>query len=52
MSMPGPLELVVIFAIVLLVFGPKQIVNIAKGMGEGVREFKKALTDSGDERKV
>lgn len=44
MSMPGPLELVVIFFVVLLIFGPKQITGIAKGLGQGIREFKKAIS--------
>lgn len=44
MSMPGPWELVVIFFVVLLVFGPKQLTGIAKGLGEGIREFKKAIS--------
>lgn len=48
MSMPGPLELVVIFMVVLLIFGPKQITGIAKGLGQGIREFKKAI--SSDEK--
>jgi len=43
MSMPGPLELVVIFMVVLVIFGPKQITGIAKGLGEGIKEFKKAV---------
>ncbi len=44
MSMPGPLELVVIFVVVLLIFGPKQITGIARGLGEGIKEFKKAIS--------
>lgn len=44
MSMPGPLELVVIFLVVLLIFGPARITGIAKGLGEGIKEFKKAIS--------
>jgi sec-independent protein translocase protein TatA len=36
-------ELFVIGAAALLVFGPKRLPEWAKGLGEGVREFKKAL---------
>lgn len=43
MNMPGPLELAVIFLVVLLIFGPKQMTGIAKGLGEGIKEFKKAI---------
>ncbi|HEY1405867.1 MAG TPA: twin-arginine translocase TatA/TatE family subunit [Spirochaetota bacterium] len=47
MSMPGFGELVVIFLIVLIVFGAGRIPKIAKDLGSGVREFKKAV--SGDD---
>ena len=43
MSMPGPFELVVIFLVVLLVFGGKKLPEIGKALGEGIREFKKAI---------
>lgn len=36
-------ELLVIFVVVLLVFGPKRLPELAKGMGKGIRDFKKAL---------
>ena len=35
-------ELMVIFLIVLLIFGAKKIPEIAKGLGKGINEFKKA----------
>ncbi len=37
-------ELVVIFAVALLVFGPRRLPELAKGMGKGIRDFKKALS--------
>ena len=44
-----PLHLIVIFAIVLLVFGPKKLPEIGKGLGESIRGFKKAIsTDESD----
>ncbi|MEP7354763.1 MAG: twin-arginine translocase TatA/TatE family subunit [Acidobacteriota bacterium] len=43
----GPMELVVILAIALLMFGGKKIPEVAKGLGEGIRNFKTAL--KGDE---
>jgi sec-independent protein translocase protein TatA len=43
MSMPGPLELVVIFLVVFFLFGAKRLPEIAKGLGEGIKEFKKAI---------
>jgi len=45
----GPTELVVIFLIVLLVFGAKRIPEIAQGLGKGITEFKKAARDITDE---
>jgi len=40
MSMPGPLELVVILFVVVLLFGAKRLPEIARGLGEGIKEFK------------
>lgn len=34
-----------IFLIVLLFFGAKKIPEFAKGLGQGIREFKKAVRD-------
>lgn len=38
-------ELLVIGAAALLVFGPKRLPELAKSMGKGIRDFKKALTE-------
>ncbi len=38
----GPMELVIVFLIILLVFGAKRIPEIAQGLGKGIMEFKKA----------
>lgn len=54
MNMPGPLELVVILLVVLLLFGGKKLPEIGRALGEGIREFKKAIQgkdDSGDQKK-
>lgn len=45
MSMPGPLELGIIFGIIFLLFGGKRLPEIARGLGEGIREFKKSLRE-------
>ena len=42
-----PLHLIVIFLIVLVVFGPKKLPELGKGLGEAIRGFKTAL--DGDE---
>ena len=38
----GMLELSVILVIALLVFGPKKLPEIGRGLGKGIKEFKKA----------
>lgn len=48
MSMPGFGELVIIFLIVLLVFGAGRIPKIAKDLGSGIREFKKSVSGESD----
>jgi sec-independent protein translocase protein TatA len=47
--MPGWGELLVIFLVVLLLFGAKRIPDIATGLGRGIRDFKKAIKDTQDE---
>jgi sec-independent protein translocase protein TatA len=38
-----PMHLLVIFGIALLVFGPKKLPELGKGIGEGIRGFKSAI---------
>jgi sec-independent protein translocase protein TatA len=38
-----PTHLLVIFGIALLVFGPKKLPELGKGIGEGIRGFKAAM---------
>jgi sec-independent protein translocase protein TatA len=42
-------ELLVILAIVVLLFGAKKIPELAKGMGSGIRNFKKAMQEDEEE---
>ena len=46
---PGPMELIIIFVVILLLFGGKKLPELAKGLGKGIREFKKASKDIQDE---
>ena len=39
-----PMHLLVIFGIALLVFGPKKLPELGKGIGEGIRGFKSATS--------
>jgi sec-independent protein translocase protein TatA len=41
----GPMELAVVLIIALLVFGPKKLPEIGRGVGQAMREFKKASRD-------
>ena len=45
-----PMHLLVIFGIALLVFGPKKLPELGKGIGEGIRGFKAAMRP--DEEKL
>ena len=45
MAPPGPWELMVILVVLMLVFGAKRLPEIGKGMGKGIREFKKSLRE-------
>ena len=51
----GVQELLIILVIAVLLFGGRKIPEVAKGLGEGIRNFKSALKDgekgeSGDEK--
>lgn len=41
----GGWELLVIFFVVLLVFGPKRIPEVARGLGKGMRELRRISND-------
>ena len=50
-GMPGIGELVIIFLIVLVLFGAGKIPKIAKGIGSGIKEFKKSIKDEPEDKK-
>ena len=41
-----PMHLLVIFVIAMLIFGPKKLADLGKGLGQGIREFKDAIKQS------
>lgn len=45
----GGWEIVLILAVVLLLFGAKKLPELAKGLGTGIKEFKKATREVTDE---
>jgi len=47
-GMPGAPEILLILVIVLLIFGGKKIPELMKGLGKGVKEFKKGMEDIKD----
>lgn len=47
-----PMHLLVIFFIALLVFGPKKLPELGKGIGEGIRALKEGMKDSSDQPKA
>ncbi len=47
-----PMHLLVIFGIALLVFGPKKLPELGKGIGDGIRGFKEAMSAKEESTKV
>ncbi len=45
MGVPSGMELFVIVAVVVLLFGGKKIPELAKGLGQGIKNFKNAVKD-------
>ena len=48
---PSPIEIIIILAIVLIIFGPKRLPDLGRSLGRGMREFKDSVTgkDKDDE---
>ncbi|MFP4527201.1 MAG: twin-arginine translocase TatA/TatE family subunit [Candidatus Kapaibacterium sp.] len=51
--LPGGMEWVLILLAILLLFGAKKIPELMKGLGSGIKEFKKAAdTENDDTKKI
>ena len=50
--MPGPQELIIILVIVIVLFGAKKLPELARGLGQGIREFKKATNEPTESEKI
>lgn len=51
----GPLglpEILIILVVVLLIFGPKRLPELSKGLGQSVREFRKGIKDIKDDIEI
>ncbi len=44
----GMPELLIVFFVVLLVFGPSKLPELGRAVGRGIREFKRAMNDIED----
>jgi sec-independent protein translocase protein TatA len=45
----GGTEIILILALVLILFGAKKLPDLAKGLGTGIKEFKKATSNTSEE---
>ena len=51
MAIPGGWELIVIIIVIVLLFGGKKIPELMKGLGQGMKEFKKARNEADEATK-
>lgn len=49
MGMPSGTELLLIFGIIVLLFGAKKIPDLAKGLGKGIKNFKDEMKEVNEE---
>ncbi|MCG3672805.1 twin-arginine translocase TatA/TatE family subunit [Aliarcobacter butzleri] len=49
MHIPSGMQLLVIVLIILILFGGKKIPELAKGLGSGIKNFKKAVKEDEEE---
>jgi sec-independent protein translocase protein TatA len=45
----APIQLLFVLIVALIVFGPKRIPEIGKGLGKGIRDFRKSVTGHDDD---
>lgn len=50
--MPGPTELLIILAIVIVIFGAKRIKNLGSDLGGAIKGFRSAMSGSNDEEEA
>ncbi|GHF35228.1 sec-independent protein translocase protein TatA [Deinococcus metalli] len=42
----GPLEIILLLVVIALIFGARKLPELGKGLGQGIREFKRETTDA------
>lgn len=47
-GMPGTLEILLILLLLALVFGARKLPELGRGLGEGIRNFRKSVKDNND----
>jgi sec-independent protein translocase protein TatA len=45
----SPIQIIIVLAIALLVFGPKRLPDMARTLGQGIRDFRRTLEETGRE---
>lgn len=45
----SPIHWLIVAVVILLLFGPSRLAGAGKGLGEGIRNFKKGLNHDGDD---
>lgn len=45
----GPMEMILVMVVLLLVFGAKRLPELGSGLGKGIREFKRSMTEIKEE---
>jgi len=48
MGSMSPIHWLIVLLVVLLVFGPKRLASLGKGMGEGIRSFREGISGDAD----
>jgi len=52
MGFPGGWEWIIIFLVILLLFGAKRLPDLARGLGKGISEFRKAAKEVSQEMQM
>jgi sec-independent protein translocase protein TatA len=48
----SPIHWLIVIVVILLLFGPSRLAGVGKGLGEGIRSFKKGLGDDAKDDKA